>query len=214
MKKIRVYPTIVDSYHYFLSSENMTFDEMIDRINRAPRPVNDAALKGSAFNDLIDMHIQDQDLETTETDYVINKDGLIFSFSRNICDEIARTVKGSLSQVFCKADIKTKYGVVELYGYLDYVYRDIVYELKTTGYYTFPKFHNNFQHKCYLYMLRNMGIEVKEATYIITDFRSVYKETYTWNDRMYNELLSDLNGFLDFVNRNRDQITYKNYLAL
>lgn len=42
---------------------------------------------------------------------------------------------GALSQVFVSAVIPTRYGDVELYGYIDELVRDTVYDIKTTSKY-------------------------------------------------------------------------------
>lgn len=222
MSKIKIYPTLIDSYKYFLKSEYMTLDEMLDRINRVPRPTTLPMAKGSYFNDLIDRLANGEHVESyrsyskgvAQDVYLIKtEEHGDLTFKKEVADFLSSHVKGAITQVFSKADIKTPYGDVELYGYADYVKRDTVFELKTAGRYTFPAHMDKMQHKFYLYTLRNSGVDVVKATYLITDFNNCFREDYYWSEKMEGEIVGDVMDFLDFVNRYRDKITDKKILG-
>lgn len=217
MRKVdfKIYPTLVDSYYYFLSSEYMTEQEMIDRINRVELPPSEAMAKGSAMNNLIDSLLagaivttgvkKKRSGETFEV-YKTAHEGFTFEFDRRVVDEILRVVKGSTTQVFSEAVLETMYGDVLLYGYCDFLWRNVMRDLKTTSRYTFPKYGTGFQHKCYLFTMRENGNDVDTFDYVITDTRNVYLETYHWNEGMVNQMLNQLNGLLEFIIQNQHLI--------
>lgn len=221
MGKIKVYPTLIDSYKLFLATDFMTLDDIIDRINRVKRPMPPAADKGTAYNDLIDMLISGRQPETRQvatakfmgTVYRVKGELTEYEFDKKIADRIAHELRGSEFQVFTKGDINTPFGDVELYGYVDYVNRDTVTDLKTGKSYTFPKYMNNSQHFTYLYTLRQQGIKVDRAIYLMTDFRGIYIEDYYWNKDAETKLRGDVCDFLDFVDRYRDRIIDKKVLG-
>ena len=57
-------------------------------------------------------------------------DGFSFYFDKDFCKSIAEYFKGSLSQVFTSATIDTEFGEVELYGYIDELRENKVFDLK------------------------------------------------------------------------------------
>ena len=224
---IKIYPTLVDSFRYYLDSETMTLQEMVDRINRKPQPASMPMLKGRAFNDLIDdlsagrekpvetMVVGDVRVQaySQTVEYGAGL-GMTFSFSKDVADEIAEMVKDSVAQVFTQGKIETSFGEVLIYGYADYLKADTVLELKTGEYYDFPKFLKSFQHKCYLYCLRQEGYETELCRYLFTDFRDVKVEEYYWTEEMQASLLTDLEAFLSFVFSHKDLITDPKILGL
>lgn len=207
---ISIYPTLIDTYLYFLKSDTMTLDEMIGRINRIPSPANEAMLKGSAFNTLIDRLAQGDEIVAVDGDmpaYKIEHQGNSYLYPKHIADFIVDRISGALMQVYNRAIISTPFGDVELYGYADYVLRDTVFELKTTGNYTWPKYNNSLQHKSYLYCLRKSGNDITRAEYVVTDFNSVFIEDYYWTDKIEADLVVAITQFLAFVERHKDRIT-------
>lgn len=212
---IQIYPTLIDSYYYFLGSE-MTTDEMIARINRVKTPTTPSQMQGTAFNNLIDAMITGTVPEirtlikkdgSNELVYAWKHDQSDYTFSKSVVDEIAGYLQGATSQVYSKAPIKTAFGDVLLYGYADYIRRDKLFELKTTSRYEFPKFSTAFQHKCYLYTMNTSGNDVKLFDYLVTDLKNVYVETYNWHEGMEKEIITQLNRFLGFLFDNECKIT-------
>lgn len=224
---IRIYPTLVDSFIYYMNSEYMDKQEMIDRINRVERPKSDAMLKGSALNDLMDFIVAGGTPEQTtvkvrgvptdmyvwRTEGEAGEFGRVYQFKKRVCDELLEhinpwgTSATADTQVYCKGIIETKHGPVEIYGYVDYLQRDRLIDLKTTSKYTFPKYNNGFQHLAYPFCMNQQGNDISCFQYLVTDTNHVYLETYHWNDQMAQQMLDPLNGLLDFISTFRDEIT-------
>ena len=213
---IQIYPTLIDSYQYFLDSE-MELQEMLDRINRVERPISEAALRGSALNDFMDHYItkvmEHRKIKIREVDhyeYTFKENK--YCFPVDLCNDLYKHIVGSLIQIKVSKEIVTTSGIVQLYGYLDYVNQFKITDIKTTSRYQFPKYQKNFQHKAYLYCLQDSGIN--EFEYLVTDFNNIYVEKYDWNRYMLESLRSQLDGFLDFIDKHRDYITDEKILGI
>ncbi len=221
--KVKLYPTLIDSYKMFLTTDFISFNEMIDRINRVPRDVPPIAKRGTLLNTLIDELISGvllpvsrsvQPDGSTMDVYQKEIDGLRFEYPKHIVDTLAKHVKGAQIQVFSRADLSTSRGEVELYGYADYVLGDAAIDLKCKDHYKGPAYQHSFQHKCYLYTLKKSGFNLVRAEYLITDLVDVYTEQYHWSEKMLEDLIEEVTGFLEFVDKHRDVITDKRVLGV
>lgn len=215
--KYKIYPSLVDSFKLFTTADFITFEEIIDRINRVPRPTPEPALKGIAFENCVNNLLSGKGAKTDLLNkkgaviksYVAEAENKTFLFPVEIVDMIVHRLEGAEMQVFTKADLKTPVGLVEVYGYADYVLRDTVTDLKTTSRYEWPKYLNGCQHKTYLYALNESGIKVNRADYLVTDLNHVYVEDYYWSLKMKKELIADIAQFIKFLEAHRDKITNK-----
>lgn len=210
MKQYNIYPTLIDSYRLFLGTDYVSFAELIDRINRVPHKPSEAASKGMAFNSLIDsllrgeappaLKVQKQQKTYDASDtFEIKNDGWVFHFDKSLATSLACRLAGAMPQVFLNSAIDTPAGLVNLYGYADYILKDSVIDLKTTSSYTWPKFLNSFQHKAYMVCARDMGYQINRAEYLVTDFNSFYVEDYLWKESIRAEVVSELIGFINFI---------------
>ena len=219
----KVYPTLIDAYEYWLKSD-APLQDFIDRINRVPTEMPEAAMKGTAYNDMIDAMLEGKDVETAihivrnvpndvyKWTHVYdlpdgdNQNAVEFMFPKKITDEIIRKLQGAVAQVYNEATIKTAFGDVVLYGYVDYVLRDTLIDLKTTSRYDFPKYLNSAQHPLYLYTARQ-NMDVENFKYLVTDMRNIYEEAYHWNVNLEKMLVSMLNNLVSFIYDHKDMIT-------
>ncbi len=218
MKKYKIYPSLVDSFKLFTKFDFISFEEIIDRINRVPRPTPEPALKGIALENCVNDLLSGKKIETDFLkksgsiikSYVTQAENKKFLVPVETIDFIVERLWGAEMQVFAKADLKTPVGLVEIYGYSDYVLRDTVTDLKgISSQYSWPKYLNNCQHKTYLYCLNENGIKVNRAEYLITDFTNIYVEDYYWCLKMKTELIGDIAQFVAFLETHRDKITNK-----
>ena len=132
-----------------------------------------------------------------------------FYFPIHICHEVVRELSGSLTQVYVKGVIDTRYGEVELYGYADNVLMDTVIDIKTLAKaYEFPKFLHNWQHIVYPFCLRQKGIKVERFSYFITDFTVVNNEDYEYNEEKdLPRLREHIESLIEFLETFKDRIT-------
>ena len=150
-------------------------------------------------------------------------DGFDFYFDIDFCKSIAEYFKGSLSQVFTSATLNTKYGEVELYGYIDELRENKVYDLKTTSRYEFGKYSKYWQRHVYPYTLIESGVCTginsfeftayalrggTSRTPLITGVQ--YPEVYQHDHGKSRSSLKDIcERFIEFLEENRKLITDK-----
>ena len=233
--KFNFYPTLLDKFESYLSSsriyqefwgfsENPTKTEeefeqeqlqsLIDSINRVPFE-SEAADKGTAFNEVIDCIIEKR---TSEKMSLISEKekGIIkcvyknytFEFPYDICIDIAKYFSGAVTQYRVDGILETKYGSVNLYGYIDELMPFFTADIKTTSKYHAFKFRNNWQHKIYPYCLIQNGINIPEFQYVVTDFKTIWTEDYIFNaEKDTLELTQHCEAFIEFLENNKSQIT-------
>ena len=150
-------------------------------------------------------------------------DGFSFYFDKDFCKSIAEYFKGSLSQVFTSATIDTEFGEVELYGYIDELRENKVFDLKTTSRYEFGKYSKYWQRHIYPYTLIESGActEINSfefTSYVLKGGTSrtplitgvQYAEVYQYNHEQSKMLLKNIcERFCQFLEDNRDLITNK-----
>lgn len=150
-------------------------------------------------------------------------DGFSFYFDKDFCKSIAEYFKGSLSQVFTSATIDTEFGEVELYGYIDELRENKVFDLKTTSRYEFGKYSKYWQRHIYPYTLIESGACTEINSFEFTAYvlkggtsrtplitGAQYAEVYQYNHEQSKMLLKNIcERFCQFLEDNRDLITNK-----
>lgn len=192
--------------------------ELIDRINRKAFK-SEAADRGTAFNTIIDdiagaATVLRRRYRTTDSGRLgVDVNGRLYSFKRDQCYEVAARYDGGLAQLGVSRCIATRHGEVELYGYIDVLMMDRVVDIKTTGARYVPgKFRHNWQHIVYPYCLNNAYLRRFDYdVYVMNskgDITERYNETYNYLPERDDDLLRDhIDGFLDFVEEHRNEIT-------
>lgn len=208
--------------------------ELLDAINRVPHEPSEAASKGTAFNEVIDCLIHNRNSENGSVKicktefYGVNAiksicDGFEFLFDIPFCKSVAEYFKGSLSQVFTSATIDTKFGEVELYGYIDELRENKVYDLKTTSRYEFGKYAKYWQRHAYPYTLIESGMCTEINSFEFTAYALKggtsrtplitgvqYPEVYQYDHEQSKVLLKEIcERFCEFLEDNRSLITNK-----
>lgn len=214
---------------YILSPDEMADkleQELIDTINRVPHEPWEAADKGTCFNEIVDMIIADREceyegmeVETGETNITARLHGFEFTYDRTFCEEVAQGLAGSVSQLFTKSTIDTKYGTVELYGYIDEYLLNQVIDLKTTSQYDFLKFERKWQRHIYPYCLVENGNEVEGFEYRVIKWKGgtkfqpalsgeIIPEYYTYtHSESTDALRAMLEQFIGWLESRKDRIT-------
>lgn len=236
-------------YHYSEAEVyELSKNELIDAINRV-RTVSEAASKGTAFNELVDAMITKKKSEVVETkkvyydvngnflrsDMPLNPqifklagveaklEGFEFIFDIDLIKEAAEYFKGSLNQVYTSAILETAYGKVELYGYIDELRHNKVYDLKTTKKYDFGKYSKYWQRHVYPYCLIESGECTDIESFEFTCFQlsggteknklikgKKYPEVYNYSHEQSKALIkAHCERFIEFLNENRNLITDK-----
>jgi hypothetical protein len=201
--------------------EKEKFNELIDCINRVPFD-SELADKGTAFNEVIDCMIEGRKSDKMEiskgydsvtnnlTCLIANYKDRVFTFPLSLCRTVSEYLKGAIVQQLVESKIKTKYGEVLLYGYIDGILPFKIYDIKTTSKYTAFKYRNKWQHIVYPFCLINSGVDIADFEYLVTDFKNVFFETYTYShDSHHQDLVLHCEGLIEFLEQNKDLITDK-----
>jgi hypothetical protein len=206
--------------------------ELIDAINRVERPPSEAADRGTVLNEIIDCliehrtsnndKIQIKSLRDEENRcYAIEAqiDDFQFVFDYALCKELRQQFDGAVPQCFTSAILPTRFGDVELYGFIDYWLRDTIIDLKTTSAYTFGKYGRKWQRWVYPYTAVESGAvsDIKMFTYLpvvltksIPIKGTIYREDYNYNhDEATFELRYMVEGFIRWLESQREKITDK-----
>lgn len=226
----RNYNESTGEYRYSPSEVyDLSKKDLIDAINRVPTTSEDAS-KGTAFNELVDSFIHKK-----RSDRVImrgNKqndtievicDGSTFLFSYSFIEEVSRYFSDSISQVYTSAEIETSYGVVMLYGYIDELKRNKVYDIKTAKRYQFGQYKKYWQQHLYPYCLVESGMCECVDSFEFTCYQlsggtskipvitgRMYPELYVYQHEYSKKLLAEhCERFIEFLEENRDSITDK-----
>lgn len=206
--RYKFYATLLDAFTWYLKSESEgAFQEFLDKLNRVPFS-SEAADKGTAFNELVDsLILTPDDLQTGLEVYHHNG----FEFPSYIVREYVEIFSSAVPQVYVERVIETKYGHVLLYGYIDELMAYLISDIKTTKSYEFGKYINNWQHRVYLYCLKENGIDTFQ--YTVTDFDEVYKEEYVWREDYELDLRLICEHLVRFITDHQDLITDKKLFA-
>ena len=205
------------------------FQSLIDKINRVPFSSKDAD-KGTCFNDVVDslIHKSVPSFDIVEVYNSISvktgrvkPEGLvthlmcgfnsnIFTFRMDILNTFLHMYPDAISHVYTEAVLPTIHGDVKLYGFIDELMPQSVHDIKTVRMYTERKFFDHSQHLVYPYCLINSGVDVHTFEYNITDFTSIYKEVYVFDEeRDTRSLKEKVEDFIEFLESNKNLITDK-----
>lgn len=219
----------------YILSPDVMYDkievELINQINRCPKEPNEAADKGTAFNEIVDclienrkssrsdIDIHSEKIDDNTTAIIAAMNGFSFAFDTKFCREAATYFKGAITQHLCKSNILTKYGDVELYGYIDEWLPNKICDIKTTGSYTFGKFERKWQRYVYPYCVIESGeatqVDEFEYTVYVWDKTPLltatqYKEVYTYIHKQSAEKIRDIvERFIWWLNLRKEFITDK-----
>ena len=194
-----IYPTLLDMYTNYVKSDTiwekywgysnnplhtpeefheLKFMDLIDAINRVEGEVNEAADRGTCFNEVVDCIILNRPTQREDMTITSDKEnnvvratlhGFSFEFPLDLCMRWAKKYKGAIPQHRCEAMIDTPYGTVKLYGYIDELMPFSIHDIKTTGSYNFGKFRDNWQHRVYPYCMAESGMKVESFQYDILE---------------------------------------------
>lgn len=223
--------------------------ELLAMVNRESREPIEAASQGTAFNEIVDCLIENrgssnesivirsvwydpsckmvisgdpEDIkDKTGLERIIEAslDGFTFYFNTQFCKEASSYFKGSIPQYLCSAILPTQYGDVELYGYIDELRQDKVYDIKTTSKYKYGKFENGWQKDVYPYCLIESGDcdEITEFEYTVFLLKklkdqpitgTMYRECYSYNHERTRQRLTQMcERFIEWLEAHREQIT-------
>jgi len=197
--KYRFYATLLDAFVWYQVSESDTAEQdLINKINRVTI-TDEKSLermnKGTELNNLIDMALIDS---TVQQD----------TFDKNIVSELSEYLIGSVAQYRTESILDCDGIFVLVYGVSDYIKENKCIDLKTTSAYDLGKYKDSMQRHLYPVCLNKEGIFVDEFEFLVTDFKSVFKEPYKV-DLVESEkiLTSCCSALIEFIESKKHLIT-------
>lgn len=219
MEKIKysLFPTLIDSFYWYKRGFN-TKEEMLNKINRIKSPMPEAAAKGVAFEDCVNLVIkagiaQHQMLKGSF--FEKQSGNFKFNFKGDLILKIAHKLSACTKmQEYIQANVPTPVGLIKVYGFIDFSYTDKFIDLKTTGSYKNGKYKDYNQHKCYPLLAQLNGRKIEDFLYYVTDFNDTYTENYKHTSVLKDEFIRDLVEFTEFLEREREFITDKKIFCI
>lgn len=238
--KYNIYPTLLDAFASYLNSsqvyqkyygftenpqiseeefEQKKFGELIGKINRVPLEDSYAADKGTMFNEIIDCLVERRKskqmhlVSDIENHLIVAQwKGITEGFNIHDCKTIAGALKGSVCQTFHEGFLETRYGVVRMYGFTDFLLPFRIVDLKTTSNYSAFKYRENWQHIVYPYLMHFNGNFVSDFTYLVYKWKKdggeIFEEEYRYEEGRDLPLLVEIvEQFIEFLEANREVIT-------
>lgn len=233
-----IYPSLLDTFQGYLDSseiyqqfwgfsenpsmtesefESKQFDDLINKINRIPFE-SEAADKGTAFNIAADYLILGH-IDEKIDDYNVKDDIVSFTyknvkygFKLDLFERLNQIYQHSAAQIFVIGQLETSKGIVNLYGYADFLTPNAWHDLKTTGKYKTGKFQKSWQRVVYPFCGLQMGYDIKDFQFDVMlwtkDGAEYYSEYYRYIPDVDIPRLMDIcERFIDFLETNRSKIT-------
>jgi hypothetical protein len=186
MTKYLITPTLINSYQYYINDEfkspAVSRADFLKTLSKEKFEPNEAMQKGIDFEEEI---FQQCCLEK-EVGKKLTSDP--------ICDAIVKIVKGGLWQETCKKELKIGNQEFLLYGKMDVIKRDTIYDIKYTSNYELGKFLGSAQHLIYLYCTG-----LPKFKYLVSNGKDLWIEDYFNNVNIENEIKSKINDFLSYL---------------
>ena len=200
MSKYLITPTLINAYQYYINDEfKSPADSRADflkTLSREKFKPNEAMQKGIELEDTIK--------EISSSDFAY----------RSFCDSLPEDnieqrditmlllvdiVKGGLWQQTCKKDLKIGNKEFLLYGKMDVIKRDTIYDIKFTDNYELGKFLDSSQHLIYLYCTG-----LPKFQYLISDGKDYWIEDYYNHANIENEIKSKISDFLGYLENDKE----------
>jgi len=187
MIKYLITPTLINSFQYYIDDEfKSPADSRADflkTLSKEKFKPTEAMQKGIDFENDIKALCDNILLDKKENiDYEV------------ICNDIATIVKDGLWQETCKKELKIGNQEFLLYGKMDVIKRDTIYDIKYTSNYELGKFLGSAQHLIYLYCTG-----LPKFKYLISNGKDFWIEDYFNNVNIENKIKNKINDFLSYL---------------
>lgn len=193
MTKYLITASLLNSYQYYIQDEfKSPADSRADFLRTLSRErfePNEAMQKGIDFEN--DINQLTNNLPATFND----KGQEYISCVVNI----ANIVNSGLWQQTCKKELKIGNQEFLLYGRIDVIKRDTIYDIKFTSNYELGKFYNSSQHRIYLYCLG-----LPKFQYLISDGEEYWTEDYHNQEGIEDELKGMISDFMGYLENDKE----------
>lgn len=218
MTKYLITPTLLNSFQYYIEDEYKSpadsRADFLKTLSRERFEPNEAMQKGIKF----EQDIEDYCNGEFELSYKIistiggtcgslsedmdawEEDVKIFDVDYNQCViRYGKIVKGGLWQQTCKKDLRVNNQDFLLYGRVDVLKRDTIYDIKFTSNYELDKYLNSSQHLIYLYCLG-----LPKFQYLISDGKDYWIDDYHNHAGIEGEIKSKISDFMAYLENDKE----------
>lgn len=210
MSKYLITPTLISAYQYYINDEfKSPADSRADffkTLSREKFEPSEAMQKGIDFEAKVQFLTTDITVDDLRHFYKEKVGETVINHKLTIEDAInwlkqqpefliSQVVENGLWQQTCKKSLQVGNKEFLLYGKMDVVKRDTVYDIKFTSNYELGKFLDSSQHLIYLYCTG-----LPKFQYLISDGEDYWIEDYYNHANIENEIkskISDLLGYLE-----------------
>jgi hypothetical protein len=207
MTKYLITTSLLNSYQYYINDEfKSPADSRADflkTLSREKFEPTEAMQKGIDFENSIQRYCVDEfeptnriiiHLDNGEEEEINEWDD--YSTCVICC---GRVVKDGLWQQTCKKDLQVGDKEFLLYGRIDVLKRDTIYDIKFTSKYELGKFLDSAQHLIYLYCTG-----LPKFQYLISDGEDFWIEDYHNHANIENEIKSKISDFLGYLENDKE----------
>jgi hypothetical protein len=192
MTKYLITSSLLNSYQYYIEDEfKSPADSRADflkTLSKEKFEPNQAMQKGIDFENDIKAKCDNILLDKKENiDYEV------------ICNDIATIVKDGLWQQTCKKELKIGNQEFLLYGKMDVIKRDTIYDIKYTSNYELGKFLGSAQHLIYLYCTG-----LPKFKYLISNGKDFWIEDYFNSVNIEYYIKNKINNFLSYLENDNE----------
>jgi len=194
MTKYLITPSLLNSYAYYIQDEwkspQDSRADFLKTLSREKFEPNEAMQKGIDFEEAVNFYSQDRSN--------LSKEVCKLACSNTILD-LANIVKSGLWQETCKKEIKVGNKEFLLYGRMDVVKRDTIYDIKFTSNYELGKFLDSSQHLIYLYCTGLPNFQ-----YLVSDGKDYWAEDYANYEGIESEIKSRISDFMIYLENDKE----------
>jgi hypothetical protein len=220
MTKYLITPTLINSFQYYIEDEfKSPADSRADflkTLSKEKFEPTEAMQKGIDFEDDVRLYCETNRFNPSEAirdkrfpwkgGYLDATNSKEYTDLHNKCNDyldviipIANIVKDGFWQQTCKKELKIGNQEFLLYGKMDVIKRDTIYDIKYTSNYELGKFLGSAQHLIYLYCTG-----LPKFKYLISNGKDFWIEDYFNNINIENEIKSKINDFLSYLENDNE----------
>lgn len=197
MRRYNIYPTLLNDFDLYQREVGagdgvdpwVTEEKLLARINRVDREETEKMRKGVDFEKAV------RYADTANPEFT------------SVLPEFIREARNAAWDIYVETQFMLEGNLIRLYGRIDYTQRDMGVDVKTTSRYEFPAFVHSFQHRVYMKAARESGILMEHFEYRITDFKNIYRETFSWKDSMNDDITRICRDFIQFLEIRKELIS-------
>ena len=214
MSKYLITPTLISAYQYYINDEfKSPADSRADffkTLSREKFEPSEAMQKGIDFEAKVQFLTTDITVDDLRHFYKEKVGETVINHKLTIEDAInwlkqqpefliSQVVENGLWQQTCKKELKIGNQEFLLYGKMDVIKRDTIYDIKFTDNYELGKFLDSSQHLIYLYCTG-----LPKFQYLISDGEDYWIEDYYNHANIENEIKSKISDFLGYLENDKE----------